>query len=92
MDDIGHGIRSAGTPRQKQRGSSQGSIQSISALSANSMVGPAPTTKPPTPPQVTRTGSKGIYMFHFIIGEKLAKTRIDKLRILSSKFHLFFVL
>ncbi|KAI4458948.1 abl interactor family member [Holotrichia oblita] len=58
LDDIGHGIRSAGTPRQKQRGSSQGSIQSISALSANSMVGPAPTTKPPTPPQVTRTGSK----------------------------------
>lgn len=51
----------AGTPRQKQRGSSQGSIQSISALSANSMVGvgPAPTTKPPTPPQVSRTASKG---------------------------------
>ncbi|KAI4458944.1 abl interactor family member [Holotrichia oblita] len=63
LDDIGHGIRSAGTPRQKQRGSSQGSIQSISALSANSMVGPAPTTKPPTPPQVTRTGSKGIYTY-----------------------------
>ncbi|KAI4458950.1 abl interactor family member [Holotrichia oblita] len=63
LDDIGHGIRSAGTPRQKQRGSSQGSIQSISALSANSMVGPAPTTKPPTPPQVTRTGSKEIYRY-----------------------------
>ncbi|GJQ82950.1 putative Abl-interactor HHR [Trypoxylus dichotomus] len=56
LDDIGHGIRSAGTPRQKQRGSSQGSIQSITALCANPMVGPAPTTKPPTPPQVSRTG------------------------------------
>lgn len=56
FDDVGHGIRSGSTPRQKQRGSSQGSIQS---LTANSIVGPAPTTKPPTPPQVTRTGSKG---------------------------------
>jgi abl interactor 2 len=58
FDEIGHGVRSSGTPRQKQRGSSQGSIQSISAMSANSMVGPAPTTKPPTPPQVSRTSSK----------------------------------
>ncbi|XP_017787238.1 PREDICTED: abl interactor 2 isoform X2 [Nicrophorus vespilloides] len=60
LDDIGHGVRSASTPRiQKQRGSSQGSIQSIGGMSTNSsMVGPAPTTKPPTPPQVTRTGSK----------------------------------
>lgn len=56
-DDVGHGIRNSGTPRQKQRISSQGSIQS---LSSNSVVGPAPTTKPPTPPQVTRTGSKGV--------------------------------
>lgn len=50
-----------GTPRQRpQRGSSQGSIQSVGAMSGNStmLVGPAPTTKPPTPPQVTRTGSK----------------------------------
>ncbi|XP_022909194.1 abl interactor 2 [Onthophagus taurus] len=58
LDEIGHGVRSSGTPRQKQRGSSQGSIQSISAMSTNSTVGPAPTTKPPTPPQVTRTNSK----------------------------------
>lgn len=64
LDEIGHGIRSSGTPRQKQRGSSQGSIQSVSAISMNSStVGPAPTTKPPTPPQVTRTGSKGCYLF-----------------------------
>lgn len=64
MDDVGHGIRTGGTPRVlKQRGSSQGSIQSIGAVSMNSamIVGPPPTTKPPTPPQVTRTGSKGIY-------------------------------
>lgn len=61
LDEIGHGVRNTGTPRQKQRGSSQGSIQSVAAMSINSamMVGPAPTTKPPTPPQVTRTGSKG---------------------------------
>lgn len=61
LDDVGHGIRTGGTPRVlKQRGSSQGSIQSIGAVSMNSamIVGPPPTTKPPTPPQVTRTGSK----------------------------------
>lgn len=58
FDDIGHGIRSGGTPRQKQRGSSQGSIHSLNSLSGNPMVGPAPTTKPPTPPQVSRTSSK----------------------------------
>ncbi|KAG8034047.1 hypothetical protein G9C98_008528, partial [Cotesia typhae] len=66
LDDIGHGVRSGGTPRSKQRGSSQGSVQSLGGTSTNSgitaaMVGPAPTTKPPTPPQVARTGtlSKG---------------------------------
>lgn len=67
MDDIGHGVRTgaSGTPRQKQRGSSQGSIQSLSGMSVTAAqmiggnyVGPAPTTKPPTPPQVTRAGSK----------------------------------
>lgn len=58
FDDIGHGIRSGGTPRQKQRGSSQGSIQSLNSIQGNPMVGPAPTTKPPTPPQVSRTSSK----------------------------------
>ncbi|CAG9818242.1 unnamed protein product [Phaedon cochleariae] len=58
FDDIGHGVRSGGTPRQKQRGSSQGSIQSLNSMGGNPMVGPAPTTKPPTPPQVSRTSSK----------------------------------
>lgn len=70
LDDIGHGVRSGNTPRQiKQRGSSQGSIQSIAATSGGNTVGPAPTTKPPTPPQVTRTGSKGLtfYIFFFLI-------------------------
>lgn len=62
FDDIGHGVRSGGTPRQKQRGSSSGSIHSVNSMPVNpivnSMVGPAPTTKPPTPPQVSRTSSK----------------------------------
>ncbi|XP_044764738.1 abl interactor 2-like [Coccinella septempunctata] len=56
-DDIGHGARNNGTPKQKQRGSSQGSIQSLNSMVGNS-VGPAPTTKPPTPPQVSRAPSK----------------------------------
>uniref|UniRef100_A0A1B6DFP1 SH3 domain-containing protein n=1 Tax=Clastoptera arizonana TaxID=38151 RepID=A0A1B6DFP1_9HEMI len=63
LDDIGHGVRS-NTPRSKARGSSQGSIVSLGAISNVSAphmathVGPAPTTKPPTPPSVIRaTGS-----------------------------------
>ncbi|XP_012221622.1 abl interactor 2 isoform X1 [Linepithema humile] len=66
LDEIGHGVRNCGTPRSKQRGGSQGSVQSLGAASTGSglgaaMVGPAPTTKPPTPPQTVRTGtlSKG---------------------------------
>jgi len=66
LDDIGHGIRSlttGNTPRSKQRGSSQGSIQSLGAGGSAATlagqlgaaaVGPAPTTKPPTPPQAVR--------------------------------------
>lgn len=62
LDDIGHGVRS-NTPRSKARGSSQGSIQSLTAINnsghgSSTHVGPAPTTKPPTPPSVIRaTGS-----------------------------------
>ncbi|OXU21261.1 hypothetical protein TSAR_016538 [Trichomalopsis sarcophagae] len=61
FDDVGHGIRAAGTPRTKQRGGSQSSVQSLGASSTGSglasvAVGPAPTTKPPTPPQTGRTG------------------------------------
>lgn len=61
-DEIGHGVRSSGTPRSKKRGSSQSSVQSgVSSITsglANSTVGPPPTTKPPTPPQAGRTGNK----------------------------------
>ncbi|KAG4080221.1 hypothetical protein HA402_008292 [Bradysia odoriphaga] len=56
LDELGHGI--AQSHKQKHRGSSQGSIQSVNAIT---MVGPPPTTKPPTPPQVVRgnTGTLG---------------------------------
>nr|XP_018905295.1 PREDICTED: abl interactor 2 isoform X2 [Bemisia tabaci] len=57
LDDIGHGVRS-NMPRNKQRGGSgsQGSIHPPNASPLG--VGPAPTTKPPTPPSVIRaTGS-----------------------------------
>ena len=61
LDEIGHGVRGGGTPRSKQRGGSQGSVQSLGVASQSStlaatIVGPAPTTKPPTPPQSVRTG------------------------------------
>lgn len=60
MDDIGHGVRfpaGLNQNRTKQRGPSQGSIQSIGTISQGSgaQLGPAPTTKPPTPPQAMRT-------------------------------------
>lgn len=55
LDDLGHGI-AQGMIKQKHRGSSQGSIQSVNALT---MVGPPPTTKPPTPPQMSRGGGIG---------------------------------
>lgn len=67
LDDIGHGVRtlSGSGLRGKQRGSSAGSLQSMGAVPVSSVgpnVGPAPTTKPPTPPQAVRgmgTLSKG---------------------------------
>ncbi|KAG8232953.1 hypothetical protein J437_LFUL011446 [Ladona fulva] len=63
LDDVGHGVKttSGGTPRAK-RGSSQGSIQSLGPAvpnAAGASVGPAPTTKPPTPPQSIRAGAVG---------------------------------
>ncbi|XP_023246528.1 abl interactor 1-like [Copidosoma floridanum] len=59
FDDLGHGVKSIGTPKSK-KGGSQSSIHSSGASSVGSglisaVVGPAPTTKPPTPPQVGRT-------------------------------------
>lgn len=58
LDEIGHGVRSA-TPRLRQRGTSQSSIQSLNnSVNSATSVGPAPTTKPPTPPAAVRgTGS-----------------------------------
>ncbi|XP_026481898.1 abl interactor 2 isoform X2 [Ctenocephalides felis] len=66
LDEVGHGVRTDHL-RHKQRGTSQGSIQSIgaasivSAATSANAVGPAPTTKPPTPPQAARvsTGTLG---------------------------------
>lgn len=55
LDEIGHGIVS-GQRKQNLRGSSQGSIQSLTNQVA---VGPPPTTKPPTPPQMSRGSSTG---------------------------------
>lgn len=57
LDEVGHGIQSVGQKHKQLRGSSQGSIQS---LSNPIIVGPPPpTTKPPTPPQVSRGGNTG---------------------------------
>lgn len=57
LDEIGHGINSSTqhVVRQKHRGSSHGSVQSL----VPSSVGPPPTTKPPTPPQMSRAGNTG---------------------------------
>lgn len=55
LDEVGHGIQSVGQKQKQLRGSSQGSIQSLS----NPICCPPPTTKPPTPPQMSRGGSTG---------------------------------
>ncbi|GAB0092446.1 ABL interactor 2 [Sergentomyia squamirostris] len=64
LDEVGHGIASShvSAMKQKHRGSSQSSIQSMGGGSVvGSIVGPPPTTKPPTPPQMSRgnTGTLG---------------------------------
>lgn len=64
LDDIGHSCANSATAqaqaRQKHRGSSHGSVQSLATSSiAPSSVGPPPTTKPPTPPQAMGPGSTG---------------------------------
>uniref|UniRef100_A0A2M3Z2Z8 Putative abl interactor abi-1 n=1 Tax=Anopheles braziliensis TaxID=58242 RepID=A0A2M3Z2Z8_9DIPT len=55
LDEVGHGIAltNSNSNQKKHRVSSQGSIQS--ALTVTVSVGPPPTTKPPTPPQMTRS-------------------------------------
>ncbi|XP_063703569.1 abl interactor 2 [Culicoides brevitarsis] len=52
LDEIGHGILTGN--RKSARSSVQGSVQSL----ANN-VGPPPTTKPPTPPQLGRASMTG---------------------------------
>lgn len=68
LDEVGHGCASGpGGHRQKNnRGSSQGSIQSMGTpsmggggVNQSGAVGPPPTTKPPTPPQMSRAGNTG---------------------------------
>lgn len=64
LDELGHGIATNMAKNNKHRGSSIGSIQSVNQVPAGGRdVGPPPTTKPPTPPQVTRgignTGTLG---------------------------------
>lgn len=63
LDEVGHGhATNAGGVGLRPKGgrvASQGSVQSIggvppAANNPNSMVGPAPTTKPPTPPQMSQ--------------------------------------
>jgi abl interactor 2 len=57
LDDVGHGIHTtAAAQKLKHRGSSQGSIQSLSTNP--STVGPPPQTKPPTPPMGRNTIGK----------------------------------
>lgn len=88
LDDIGHGVRS-NTPSSKARGSSQGSIQSLSALNnsghgSSTHVGPAPTTKPPTPPSVIRaTGSLSKGSREYRTPPAVAPPQV------TIKFHLF---
>lgn len=72
LDDIGHGIRNTETSKAKQRGGSQSSVQSLGGSSTGSgltlaVVGPAPTTKPPTPPQAGRTGEISQYLVCIIM-------------------------
>lgn len=61
LDDIGHGVKlQPASQSQHQRLSKRGSIPGLSAAAGNGsshMMLPAPTTKPPTPPQAGRTGT-----------------------------------
>lgn len=64
LDEIGHGL--APSQKQKNRVSSQGSIQMIH-MNQNPSVGPPPTTKPPTPPQSSR-GNAGTLVKGMTVG------------------------
>ncbi|XP_042865993.1 abl interactor 2-like isoform X3 [Penaeus japonicus] len=57
LDDVGHGIRSSSssTPRSRRSASSVGMPPPVHQPPTSA--GPAPTTKPPTPPQANRSVS-----------------------------------
>lgn len=59
LDDIGHGLRSssASTPRSRRSASSVGVPPPPAHQQPPTSAGPAPTTKPPTPPQANRSVS-----------------------------------
>ncbi|XP_071549230.1 abl interactor 2 isoform X3 [Panulirus ornatus] len=59
LDDIGHGIRSSSssTPRSRRSTSSVGMPPPPAHQQPPTSAGPAPTTKPPTPPQANRSVS-----------------------------------
>ena len=54
LDDIGHGVKLPQGNSRSKRGS-QGTINGNSGHLMSQSVGPAPTTKPPTPPQSVRS-------------------------------------
>ena len=55
LDDIGHGVKLPSSGSKARRGSTQGSLNGTSGHLMSQSVGPAPTTKPPTPPQSVRS-------------------------------------
>lgn len=57
LDDIGHGVKitTTNTPRSKHNSNSGTLKNGSGTLLMSSNVGPAPTTKPPTPPQTIRS-------------------------------------
>ncbi|XP_045612699.1 abl interactor 2 isoform X2 [Procambarus clarkii] len=59
LDDVGHGIRSSSssTPRSRRSTSSVGMPPPPAHQQPPTSAGPAPTTKPPTPPQANRSVS-----------------------------------
>lgn len=55
LDDIGHGVKLPQGNSRSKRGFTQGTINGSSGHLMSQSVGPAPTTKPPTPPQSVRS-------------------------------------
>ncbi|CAL4143710.1 unnamed protein product [Meganyctiphanes norvegica] len=59
LDDVGHGVRSSSssTPRSRRSTSNVSAAAPPPQMVAPTSAGPAPTTKPPTPPQPSRSVS-----------------------------------